>query len=299
VRGTNIRERMKTGLTISAVGHLAILLWAIVTFVTKPLNAQTDSVAVDIITADQFSKMTTGQRDVPKAEVPKPLVEKIGEAKRVEATKAKITEKKEVVASNEATPPPPSEEKKVEKKEKPAEAKADPIAEALKKEEAKKPEEKKAEAKPAPPKKPVPTQPKFEPTKIAALLNKQDPQRQSITGTTLNDKVSLGTAGQSAVLSQNELDAFRARLAQLWNPPAVANPQELVVVIRVQLTRQGMLAGPPTVITSGQSNSFMVARDRAVQALMRGQPFNMLRQETYDSWNDIEIKFDPREMFGG
>ena len=42
---SEIAERMKTGLTISAVGHIALLLWAVVTFVTKPLNAQTDSIA--------------------------------------------------------------------------------------------------------------------------------------------------------------------------------------------------------------------------------------------------------------
>jgi hypothetical protein len=300
---SKIGERMKTGLTISAVGHIAILLWAVVTFVTKPLNAQTDSVAVDIISTDQFSKMTAGQKDAKKVETPKPIVEKVAEAKPVEPVKAKITEKKEVVAATEATPPPPSEEKKIEKKEKkPAEAKADPIAEALKKDEAKKPEEKKAEAPPPAPKKPIPVPPKFDPMKIAALLNKQEAQRQAATGSTINNAPSLGVStGQSATLSQNELDALRARLAQLWNPPAGAtNPQELVVVFRIQLKRDGTLAAPPEFVPpGGTSQLFLVARDKAASALFRGQPYNMLRQETYEVWKDIEIKFDPREMFGG
>ena len=30
-----------------------------------------------------------------------------------------------------------------------------------------------------------------------------------------------------------------------------------------------------------------------------GQPYNMLRQESYETWKDVEITFDPRQMFGG
>jgi hypothetical protein len=305
VRGLKIFERMKTGLTISMVGHLAILLWAVVTFVAKPLHAQQDSVAVDVITADQFSKLTAGQKDAKKVEIPKPVVEKVAEQKLVEPTKAKLTEKKEVVASNDQTPPPP-EEKKIEKKEKPTDAKVDPIAEALKKEEAKKQEEqKKAETKPtppAPPKKPIPVPPKFDPMKIAALLNKQEAQRQAVTGSALNNKVSLGvSSGQSATLSQSELDALRAKLAQLWNPPVGASsPQELVVTFRIQLKRDGTLAAPPEFVPpGGTSQLFLVAREKAAMALFRGQPYTMLRPESYDVWKDIEITFDPRQMFGG
>ena len=301
-----ITERMRTGFTISAVGHIAIVLWAVITFVSKPLNAQSESMAVDVVTADQFSKLTAGQRDAPKVEAPKPVVEKVAEAKPVEPTKAKISEKKEIVAANEVQPPPP-EEKKVEKKEKkPAETKADPIAEALKKDEAKKPEEeKKAEAKPptpTPPKKPIPVPPKFDPMKIAALLNKQEARREAATGSTLNSTRALGvSSGQAATLSQSELDALRARLAQLWNPPAGAtNPQELVVTFRIQLKRDGTLAAPPEFVPpGGTSQLFLIAREKAAMALYRGQPYNMLRQETYDVWRDIEIKFDPREMLGG
>jgi len=93
---------------------------------------------------------------------------------------------------------------------------------------------------------------------------------------------------------------LRARLAQLWNPPAGAsNPEELVVRIRVHLSRDGRLIGGPQVITSGTSTLFMTARESAIRALFRGQPFNMLRPEHYDQWKDIEITFDPRDMMRG
>jgi colicin import membrane protein len=31
--------------------------------------------------------------------------------------------------------------------------------------------------------------------------------------------------------------------------------------------------------------------------VLDGQPFNMLRDETYDAWKDMEITFDPKTMF--
>jgi colicin import membrane protein len=53
------------------------------------------------------------------------------------------------------------------------------------------------------------------------------------------------------------------------------------------------------VLTSGRSARFNTARDSAVRALFRGQPFDMLRKETYEVWKDIEVTFDPRDMFRG
>lgn len=121
------------------------------------------------------------------------------------------------------------------------------------------------------------------------------------TGDAVNDAVSLGApSGTAAQLSQSEIDALRARLAQLWSPPAGAkNPEELVVVVRMKLKPDGTLAAPPMVLTSGSSPLFLASRDSAVRAVFRGQPFNMLRPEHYEQWKDVEISFDPRSMFPG
>ncbi len=101
-------------------------------------------------------------------------------------------------------------------------------------------------------------------------------------------------------MSLSELDALRQRLAQLWNIPAGAkDPQELVVQIRMKLKPDGTLAGPPMVLTSGKSPLFVAARDSAIRALFRGQPYDMLRPENYELWKDIEITFDPRDMIRG
>jgi colicin import membrane protein len=292
---------MRTGITISTVGHAVALLWGVLTFATTPYKSDTlEAMPIDIISATDFSQLTAGSKNAPKVEAAKPLVEKAGPAKPPEDPTAKVVDTKEIKAATDAPPPLPEPKPKapapVEKKQ--AEAQRDLIADALKKEEAKKPEPKKEAKAPTPPKKPVHDQPKFDPRKVEALLDKRAPQRLAATGDLINSTLSLGAPnGLAAQLSQSELDALRARLAQLWSPPAGAkNPEELVVLIRMQLKPDGSLAGPPMVLTSGKTPLFMASRDSAIRAVLRGQPFDMLRPEHYEQWKDIEITFDPRDM---
>src|SRR5215470_14211297 len=91
--------------------------------------------------------------------------------------------------------------------------------------------------KPPPPK---PT-PKFDPIKTAALLDKRDPRRQSITGQELHNEQSLGSPmGNAATLSQNEMDMLRNQMAQCWRPPTgLADAKSLIVAIRVNFNQNG------------------------------------------------------------
>jgi len=280
---------MRTAYTISAIGHAAVLLWSVWSLAAKPLPVSSnEGLPVDLVTASDFSNITAGSKAAPKTDTAKPLVEKVAEAKPVEDPTAKVVEKKEVQAARE---PPPAPETK------PAEAAPD-----KKQAETKKQEPKKAEAKPPiPPKKPAPPAPKFDPKQVAALLDKREATRLAAAGETLNNAPSLGVSnGAAAQLSLSELDALRARLAQLWTVPAGAkDPQELVVLIRIKLKRDGTLAAPPMVLTSGKTPLFIAARDSAVRALFRGQPYDMLKPEHYEQWKDVEITFDPRDMIRG
>lgn len=309
----------KKGLTISTALHCLVIGWAAFSF-ARPLDIKpAESMPVDIISAEQFSQLTKGAKTAPKKEEPKQLVEKIAEPKPVEDPTPKVVEnKKEVVATTEqavplptpkppepkkaaAPPTPPKEETKAHEPKKAEEQKIDPIAEALKKEEAKKPEKKVEQKKPPLPPKPDKQQPKFDPRQVAALLDKRDAQRMASAGDALSPTAALGaSSGMAARLSASELDALRARLMALWNPPAGAsNPQELVVRVQIHLGPDGKLSGPPQVLTSGQSVLFQASRESAMRAIFRGQPYNMLRAETYDSWKDIEITFDPRDLLRG
>src|SRR6266487_1657273 len=265
---------MRTAYTISAIGHAAVLLWSVWSLAAKPLPVSNEGLPVDLVTASEFSKITAGTQSAPKADTAKPLVEKVAEAKPIEDPTAKVVEKREVKAARE--PPPAPESKQAEPK--------------------------KADAKPpTPPKKPAPPAPKFDPKQVAALLDKRDSARLAAAGETLNNAPSLGLSnGAAAQLSLSELDALRARLAQLWTVPAGAkDPQELVVLVRIKLNRDGRLAAPPVVLSSGKSPLFMAARDSAIRALFRGQPYDMLKPEHYEQWKDVEITFDPRDMIRG
>jgi len=289
---------------MSGVGHAALLLWSIWSLSARPLPAvPSEALPVDIVSVSEFTQMTAGNKSAPKAEPQKPLVEKIAEAKPVDDPAAKVVEKKEVNAAREPPPAPDAKPAESKPEQKKAEAKPDPAADAPAKQEAKKPEPKKAEAKPPVPPKPAPTTPKFDPKQVAALLDKRDSARLAAAGETLNPSATLGTStGQSAQISLSELDALRQRLAQLWSPPAGAkDPQELVVVFRIKLNRDGRIApGPwPQLVASGNTPLAIAARESAARALNRGQPYDMLKPEHYEQWKDIEITFDPREMFGG
>ncbi|HJS61242.1 MAG TPA: cell envelope biogenesis protein TolA [Pseudolabrys sp.] len=281
---------MRKATAISAGLHAAVLLWATISFSGKTFDVTpAESLPVDFISEKDFSEMTKGVKDAPKVETPKPLVEKKTEEppKPIEEAKPKVTEKKELQAAKEPTPPP-----------EPPPPKADPIAEKLKQPD--EPKQTKAEQQPLPPKKPPQKpQPKFEPDKIAALLDKRDPQRNAATGVEANATPSLGTAaGTAAQLSQSEIDALRARLMALWNPPVgMQDASQTQVTIRIRFRKDGTLAVGPQVLTSGSGAQFNAMRDSAVRAVFVGQPYTMLRPEHYEQWKEIDFTFDTRQMF--
>jgi len=303
---------MKKATVISAGLHVAVLLWATLSFSGKALEATpAESLPVDLISEKDFSQLTKGVKDAPKPlEKPKPLVEKKAEQpKPIEEHKTKVSDKPEIKPTAEKVPEPPPEPKpeKVEKKEakaaeKPpepmAQQKADPIAEKLKKQDEKK--EAKAVPDRLPPRRPPQKhEPKFDADKIAALLDKREPRRMAAAGPEPNAAPTLGTAmGSAAQLSQSEIDALRARLMALWNPPVgMQEADQSQVTIRIRFKRDGTLAAGPQVMTSGSGVRFNAMRDSAVRAVFVGQPYTMLRPDHYDIWKEIDFTFDTREMF--
>jgi colicin import membrane protein len=282
---------MRKAAAISTGLHVAVLLWALLSFSGKTFEVTpAESLPVDLINDKEFSEITKGAKDAPKPklelEKPKPLVEKLDSPKPADEVTPKITPKKELQAAKEPTPAP-----------QPA-AVPDPIAEKIKKQDEPK-KEVKEEPKPLPPKKPDIKQPKFDPDKIAALLDKRDAQRNAATGAELNSTPSLGLAtGTAAKLSASELDALRARLMALWNPPVgMQDADQGQVTIRIQFKRDGTLAIGPIVLTSGSGARFNAMRDSAVRAVFIGQPYTMLRPEHYEIWKEIDFTFDTKEMF--
>jgi outer membrane biosynthesis protein TonB len=307
-----ILERMKGGITISTIAHAAILLWALVVFAVKPFSVPpAESMPVDIISIADFSQMTAGAKNAPKKDTPKPLVEKVAEPKPVEDATAKVADKELITASmpKEAKPPEPKPKPTEAKKEPEKKPEIESLQKADKKDEKK--ESKKEEVK-LPPKKPEPKkevaekkptqeQPKFDADRIAALLDKRQPQRLAAAGNTLSSMPSLGTAtGSAPKLTMNEIDALRARIQQCWNPPAgAADAKDLIVEVRIRFNQDGSLAAAPTVSNRGSSSYFQVASESALRAVVRCAPYTFLPAAKYDAWKDVEVTFDPRDMYRG
>ena len=327
---------MRRSLIISGILHAVLLLWGVIAFVARSSEApHADPLPVEFVSATQFSQLTAGVKNAPKPiDNAKPLADKVGEPKPVKELAPKVVDKPEI-RTDSAPPPEPkpeaksqpkvaekpqpkpepkAEPKPAEKADKPKDKpKPDQVADELKKDEAKKPpkpEKKQREFKPDQiaeelkkdeAKKQRPS-PKFDADQVAALLDHREPQRQVATAESLNSVASLGApVGQAAHLSQSELDALRAKLISLWNPPAAVSvhPDQYVVTIRIRLARNHRLVGQPEVLTSGDGPLFEATRDSAVRAVFQAQPYDMLSLTTYDQWKEIDINFDPREVFGG
>lgn len=298
--------------------HAAVIGWGLVSFSSKAFDSMPEeSVPVDIISSDQYAKAMQGMK-TGKKENPKPLVEKVAEAKPpVDDAVGKIDDKKAPVVTDTAPPPTPKPvEKPVEKKpdppkpvaqekpkeetkpaeKKPDQAKVDPIAEALKKEESKKPPPKPQQVKATPP---PPDKNKaervFDQSKIAALLDKRDPSRQSITGSELNSQASLGTArGSAADNSATWGSMFRQQVERCWKKPyGGIEAQKVEAVFAIKLKRDGTLERAPVPQPGGGSPFFRVYQDSALRAIIECQPYNLPAQ-FFDEWKDFEPVFSEK-----
>jgi hypothetical protein len=297
---------MRIGLGISAIGHGVVLLWSIVSFAAKPYVINSVDMPIDLITASEFSQLTKGVKTAEKVKVPAPLAEKVADpTPPKDEVVPKVVEKKQEIAAAAEPPPPP---KQVEPKPTPpAKAEPDPAIEAL--EQMKKNEPKKTEPpKPEPPKQQVETppvkkppppkpQPKFDPTKVAALLDKRDPRRQSIAGAELNPEPSLGGAmGSSATLSANELDMLRSQIQRCWNlPPGLAEAKNLMIEIRVNLNRDGTLTFDPKVTNRSSHPLFQITAESALRAIRTCQPYR-LPIAKYEAWKEVDFGFKPEDF---
>jgi colicin import membrane protein len=303
-------------LVASVVLHVLVIGWGLVSFSSKAFESMPEeSLPVDIISADQLAKVTAGMK-TGKKENPKPLVEKVAEAKPVDDTVGKISEKPPVVTDTSPPPPPPTPvEKPVEKKpdppkpvaeskpkeepkpieKKPDPPKVDPIAEALKKEEKKPPPKPQAQAAAPQPPKPK-AERTFDQSKIAALLDKRDPTRQAIAGDTLNSNAALGLSkGKAADNSATWGAMFQSQVERCWKKPyggiESQNPEAAFVI---RLKRDGTLEGAPTPEGTPGTPYLRVYQESALRAIIECQPYN-LPAAYFDEWKYFAPVFTERK----
>jgi outer membrane biosynthesis protein TonB len=298
-----VKVKVDKTVLASVALHVLVLGWVMLSFSTKALEmAPEDSVPVDVISANELAKTMAGMK-TGKKENPKPLVEKVAEAKPVDDAVGKITEKAPVVTETAPTPQPKAEEKPVEKKpdppkvvekpkeepkpvEKKPEQKVDQIGDTIKKEEKKPPPPPKpVQAKPPEPPKQRIVERHFDQSQIAALLDKRDPTRQAATGDTMNSNAALGTArGAAADNSATWGSMFKQQVERCWKKPyGGIESQRPEVAFNIRLKRDGTLEGAPVPEGTPATPFLRVYQESALRAIIECQPYK-LPAAMYDEW---------------
>jgi outer membrane biosynthesis protein TonB len=310
-----VNVKVDKTLVASVALHVLVIGWGLVSFSSKAFESMPEeSLPVDVISADQLAHVTAGMK-TGKKENPKPLAEKVAEAKPVDDAVGKISEKPPVVTDTSPPPTPKVEEKPVEKKpdppkpvaeakpkeepkpieKKPDPPKVDPIAEALKKEEKKPPPKPVAQAAPPQPPKPK-TERSFDQTKIAALLDKRDPTRQAIAGDTLNSNAALGLShGKAADNSATWGAMFQSQVERCWKKPyGGIESQNPEIVFDIRLKRDGTLEGSPIPEGTPATPYLRVYQESALRAIIECQPYN-LPAAYFDEWKYFAPVFTERK----
>jgi outer membrane biosynthesis protein TonB len=298
-----VKVKVDKTVLASVALHVLVLGWVMLSFSTKALEMPPeDSVPVDVISSDQLAKTMAGMK-TGKKENPKPLVEKIAEAKPVDDAVGKITEKAPVVTETAPPPQPKAEEKPVEKKpdppkvvekpkeepkpvEKKPEQKVDQIGDTIKKEEKKPPPPPKpVQAKPPEPPKQRIVERHFDQSQIAALLDKRDPTRQAATGDTMNSNAALGTAkGAAADNSATWGSMFQRQVERCWKKPyGGIESQKPEVAFAIRLKRDGTLEGAPVPEGTPATPFLRVYQESALRAIIECQPYK-LPAAFYEEW---------------
>jgi len=302
-----VKVKVDKTVLASVALHVLVLGWVMLSFSTKALEMQPeDSVAVDVISPDQLAKVMAGMK-TGKKENPKPLVEKVAEAKPIDDTVGKIAEKAPVVTETAPPPQPKVEEKPVEKKpdppkvvekpkeepkqepkpveKKPEPVKPDPIAEAIKKEEKKPPPKPVQAAKPPEPQKPRIVERHFDQSQIAALLDKRDPTRQAVANDTLNSNAALGLSkGTAADNSATWGSMFQRQVERCWKKPyGGIESQKPEVAFAIRLKRDGTLEGSPVPEGVPATPFLRVYQESALRAIIECQPYK-LPAAFYEEW---------------
>jgi outer membrane biosynthesis protein TonB len=291
----------------SGIAHLVAIFFAIFGLpYLSPPPIEVPPISVELVTiADKTNPPPPKRQKAPPTPAPEPKPEP--PTPKPEPTPVKPPEPKPE-PPQPPEPPKPPEPKPEPKPEPPKPPEPKP---AVKPEPA--PEQPAPEPKPKPePPKQQPKPEKKEPPKkqqvslddIAALLDKRKAASAPTESETNDEKPNKSTQKNlsDAPLTVSEIDAARAQIERCWNPPIGApNAEDLVVRIRVSYNPDGTLASSPEIVDRGRMSSdgyYRSAAESVIRAVLRCQPLK-LPQEKYNSWRDIEMTFNPKDMIGG
>ncbi|MCF3933496.1 cell envelope biogenesis protein TolA [Acuticoccus sp. M5D2P5] len=139
------------------------------------------------------------------------------------------------------------------------------------------------------------TQETFDADRLSQLINRTAPSG----GGSGASQASVGTESgrQEASLTLSEKDALRAQMQRCWNPPiGLAGGQDIIIQVQIGLMPDGSVESIDQIGAQGVGSLYDVAADAARRAVLQCQPYR-LPPEKYEVWKDVQVSFDPRELF--
>jgi hypothetical protein len=280
-----IRQFIRPEIAASAIAHLSIVALVFVYAEAHPFGAvPMQSVDVDIVTPDEIEKKPEPTPS-PSPQLPADLSA---------LTKAAETPASPPAAQPASPPPrqaarPNRKEAAVRPQPEPSPAQPQPQAQAV--------------PQPGPAPAPsasagyVPPEPDVT-VKYNVMLGLPEALPPSVLSADAGDrKGDGGDAATKADVGTDMVTAFRSRIRQCSKlPPSLSPSDELMIKLRILMTRDGRLAAEPMVKEGTASLKAVDLRNGAVAALSACQPYTMLPPEKYDEWKVIDLTFTPRDF---
>jgi hypothetical protein len=298
---------MRHGAIISAVGHVAAIVLAVLFTGANPFDSvATEAIAVDIISPSEVPP------DPPQADAPET-------PPQPQVPPPQFDPRFELALTPQPPPPPPSTATKPvqpaaqqrARDQQSGGAAASPSGASGA------PRASGAAAKPAAPPEGLPVQPPPAPAAAAQETGKGgDAAASPATRQTANMADLFGMpltlpdgrlgggfdapAIETSKIERGSVDAFRAHLKTCAALPAGIAPSEKIsLVVHVSLNADGTLAGPPTLMEASASPKGPILLQSLLRGLRNCQPYNMLPADKYREWKSLDIRFTPDDMGQG
>jgi hypothetical protein len=281
------RQFVRPDITASAIAHLSILALVLLYTEAHPFSSvPSEPVNVDIVTSDEIQKKPepvpspspqwpTDLSALTKAAEPAPPP--AAQSASSPARQAARPNRKEAAVQPQPQPQPQLPPALA--------APAQPQAQAA--------------AQPSQPPSPgyVPPEPDVT-VKYHVMLGLPDAMPVSVFSADAGDKkADGGDAAAKAEVGTDMVSAFRGRIKECSKlPPSLSPSDDLMIKLRVLMTRDGRLAAQPMVKEGTASLKAVDLRDGAIAALAACQPYTMLPPEKYNEWKVIDLTFTPRDF---
>jgi len=132
----------------------------------------------------------------------------------------------------------------------------------------------------------------FDQSKIAALIDKRDPTRNSMTGSDLNPNEALGTSKGKAGSNVATWGAmFKQQVDRCWKKPyGGIEAQQVEAEFSIALKKDGTLEATPVAIGRPTTPYQRVYQESGLRAIIDCQPYK-LPPQMFDEWKSFNPYF--------